>query len=215
VDRACPDRCDPARGWWSSSSGSPGRCAILEVLRAAEELQRYCRSREWRFCFIGGIGLLRWGEPRLTIDADLTLLAGFGNEAPFVDGLLEHFQGRVADPRGFALEHRVVLLRSPSGVGLDVALGGLPFEASAVDRASDFDFPDGITLRTCSAEDLIVMKAFASRGRDWVDLEAVLVRQGPSLDWAYVRRHLVPLAELKGEPDIVARLESLRIRLDR
>lgn len=130
-----------------------------------------------------------------------------------MDGLLERFQGRVADARGFALEHRVVLLRTPSGVGLDVALGGLPFEESAVDRASDFVYPDGITLRTCSAEDLIVMKAFAGRGQDWVDVEGVLARQGPGLDWPHVRRHLVPLAELKGEPDIVARLEALRVRL--
>lgn len=58
------------------------------------------------------------------------------------------------------------------------------------------------------------MKAFAGRGQDWVDVERVLWRQGPSLDWAYIRRELVPLAELKNEPAIIERLEELRSRQD-
>lgn len=177
-------------------------------------MQRVCEAENWRYCFIGGVALQRWGEPRLTIDVDLTLLTGFGGEEPFVDTLLRHFEGRIADAREFALQHRVLLLRSSSGVGLDVALGGLPFEESVVDRSSVFDFPPGIALQTCSAEDLIVMKAFAGRGQDWVDVERVIVRQGRRLEWDYIRRQLLPLAELKGEPKILDRLESLRARLD-
>ncbi len=152
----------------------------------------------------------RWGEPRLTIDVDLTLLTGFGGEAPFVDHLLQHFEGRIADAREFAMQHRVLLLRSASGVGLDVALGGLPFEESVVDRSSIFNYPPGIPLQTCSAEDLIVMKTFAGRGQDWVDVERVIVRQGPRIEWGYIRRQLLPLAELKGEPEMLDRLEALR-----
>jgi hypothetical protein len=53
------------------------------------------------------LALVRWGEPRETIDADLTLLTGFGGEAPFVTTLLERFQGRISRARSFALEHRV------------------------------------------------------------------------------------------------------------
>lgn len=180
------------------------------MLRAATELQQLCETERWRFCFIGGVALQRWGEPRLTVDVDLTLVTGFGGEAPFVDRLLARFDPRIADARAFALENRVVLLRSASGVGLDVALGALPFEESAVARSSLFDFPYGIALRTCSAEDLIVMKAFAGRGQDWVDVERVLVRQGENLDWPYVRRQLEPLAQVKGDPEIMERLETMR-----
>lgn len=167
-------------------------------------------ERGWRFCFIGGIALQRWGEPRLTVDVDLTLLTGFGGEAPFIDTLLAHFEPRLAGARDFALEHRVLLIQSSSGVGLDVALGGLPFEESVVDRASPFAYPTGIVLRTCSAEDLVVMKAFASRGQDWTDVTRVIQRQGKNLDWTYIRVQLRPLAELKGEPGIVHKLEALR-----
>ncbi len=48
-----------------------------EVIRAAAELQAVCESQSWRFCFIGGLALQRWGEPRETVDVDLTLLTGF------------------------------------------------------------------------------------------------------------------------------------------
>ena len=53
---------------------------MLEVYRAAAELQRRFQDRGWRFCLIGGLALQRWGEPRETIDVDVTLLTGFGDE---------------------------------------------------------------------------------------------------------------------------------------
>ena len=61
-----------------------------------------------------------------------------------------------------------------------------------------------------SAEDLVVMKAFASRPKDWVDVEGILIRQHGRLDWAYVEAQLGPLVELKEEPVILARLASMR-----
>lgn len=65
-------------------------------------------------------------------------------------------------------------------------------------------------MRTCSAEDLIVLKAFADRPKDWVDVEGVLIRQSTGLDWDYIRHHLTQLAELKEAPELVGRLERLR-----
>jgi hypothetical protein len=44
------------------------------ILAAACDLEVFCRAQGWRFCFIGGIAVQRWGEPRFTADADLTLL---------------------------------------------------------------------------------------------------------------------------------------------
>lgn len=59
---------------------------------AAAAVQELCRERDWGFCFIGGLAVLWWGEPRLTRDIDLTILAGFGAEGAVVDGLLERAQ---------------------------------------------------------------------------------------------------------------------------
>ena len=68
---------------------------------------------------------------------------------------------------------------------LRVSLAALPYEELAIQRSSYFDYSPGISLRTCSAEDLIVLKAFAGRGQDWADVERVIVRQTGKLDWDY------------------------------
>jgi hypothetical protein len=188
---------------------------VIEVIRAAAELQAVCQAQGWQFCFIGGVALQRWGEPRQTVDVDLTLLTGFGGEEPFVRILLTHFAPRIPDAAQFALERRVLLLRSSQGVGLDVALGGLPFEELVVQRSSSFDFPFKIPLRTCSAEDLVVLKSFAGRSQDWVDVERIIVRQTGKLDWKYIREQLRPLAELKEEPDILDQLERRRVEFEK
>ena len=187
---------------------------MTEVIRAAADLQAVCEANGWRFCVIGGLAVQRWGEPRETVDVDLTLLTGFGGESRFVSTLLQHFEARIEHAADFASVNRVLLLRARSGVGLDIALGGLPFEETAVNRSSLFTFPPDIALRTCSAEDLIVLKAFADRGKDWVDVEGIIVRQSGRLDWSYVRAQLAPLVELKESPAILDQLETRRAALD-
>jgi hypothetical protein len=185
---------------------------VNEVIRAAADLQALCVVHAWRFCFIGGVALQRWGEPRETVDVDATLLTGLGHEGHFIDILLHAYEARIPDAGEFARTRRVLLLRAPSGVGLDIALGSLPFEEQVVDRASIFRFPLDVPLRTCSAEDLIVLKAFAAREKDWVDVDGVIIRQAGAIDWAYVRAQLAPLAELKEEPEIVVELERRRTK---
>ena len=140
------------------------------LIQAAAELQAVCIQHDWRFCFIGGLAVQRWGEPRETVDVDLTLLTGFADE-------------------------------------------DLPFEELAVSRASVFIYPPDLPLRTCSAEYLIVLKAFADRPKDWLDIDGIIIRQSRHLDWAYVRAQLAPLAELKDAPELVDKLDQRRIDL--
>lgn len=97
------------------------------VFSAAVEIQAFCLMKRYRFCFIGGLAVARWGEPRFTEDADLTLMTGWGGEVPYVETLLSAFESRIPDARPFALENRVLLLRAGNGVALDIALGALPF----------------------------------------------------------------------------------------
>jgi hypothetical protein len=189
--------------------------AVKSLLQAAAALEAFLLERRWQYCFIGGIALQRWGQPRLTNDVDVTILSDFGGEAPYVDTLLGAYRGRISDARAFALRHRVLLLESAEGIPIDVALGGIPFERQAVARATRFEFLPGLSLVTCSCEDLIILKAFANRSRDWADLESVMVRQQGELDWAYVWEQLQPLCHAKEAPEIVVRLEQLRDRRQR
>lgn len=156
------------------------------VFEAAHEVQAFCDEHAWNFCFIGGIALQRWANPRLTNDVDLTLLTGFGFEEEFVSKILERFESRIDQPKEFALLNRVLLVRSKN-VGIDISLGALPFEESAVERSTVWKFTESISLRTCSPEDLIVFKAFADRLQDWADIESILSVQN-DLDWGVHRR---------------------------
>jgi Nucleotidyl transferase AbiEii toxin, Type IV TA system len=188
---------------------------MVDVLATAVEVHRLCERRGWKFCFIGGIAVQRWGNPRFTVDVDLTLLTGYGSEERFVDAMLEDLEPRRADARQFAVLHRVLLARSKKGVDVDVALGALPFEERSVARASVWSLEGGTELRTCSAEDLIVHKVFAGRDRDWDDVRGVLARKHGKLDWTIIRDELPPLLELKEAPEAMQRLDTIAAEVAR
>ena len=196
----------------------PDDNASNDVLDVALRLQDVCREHAWRFCFIGGLAVQKWSEPRVTDDVDLTIFTGFGTEAPFVDALLalDWVEPRIPEARGFALTRRVLLLQTKGGVGIDVALGAFAFEDDAIRRGLEVTLLPDSALRLCTAEDLIVFKAFAARPQDWRDVEMTIVRQGDeTLDWTYVHRQLRPLLELKETPEVLEQLEGLRDRLRR
>src|SRR5438552_3218007 len=129
---------------------------LEDLLLAATNVQKLLTAHGWRFCFIGGVAIQRWGDPRFTRDVDLTLLTGFGQEESFVDELLKVLKPRRPDSREFALTSRVLLAATSGGVDVDVALGALPFEERSVTRASLWQLREDIALMTCSAEDLVV-----------------------------------------------------------
>jgi len=184
---------------------------MMPLLEAAKGLEEFFAERNWRFAIIGGLALLRWGEPRFTRDVDVTLLCGFGREDQFIAPILEAgYRGRISGAAAFARQHRVLLLEAPNRVPIDIALSGLPYEETLVDRSTLFDFAPECRLRTCSAEDLIVLKLFASRPRDLADAESVALRQRESLDWRYIENQLRPLAEVKDQAEIMLAMRRLR-----
>jgi hypothetical protein len=180
------------------------------LFHAAREVEQFMRQQKWRFCLIGGLAVIRWGQPRATQDVDFSLLTGFGGEQEFIDRLLARFPDRIANAKDFALRNRVVLARTTGGVSLDIALAGFPFEERVIDRASEFTFAEGVSLTTASAEDLIVLKAFAGREQDWFDVRGIITRQGNGLDWNYIIAELTLLSELKEGSDSLPHLDTIR-----
>lgn len=183
------------------------------LLEAAQEIQQFCRSRNWRFCFIGGIAVQRWGEARLTRDADLTVYAGIGDELRYIESLLGAFTSRIESAREFALGHRVLLLRASNGIPLDVTLGALPFEDKAVTSASAEEIVSGVRLQLAPPGALVVFKVFANRPQDWLDVEGIIVKSGHLINWEEVRADLAVLLELKDDTTALGRLDELLARL--
>lgn len=178
------------------------------LFEAAREVCDFMDSRRWKFCIIGGLAVQQWGEPRATLDADMTLLTGFGGEERYAESLLSAFSSRIPDGFAFAMANRVLLLKASNGRDVDIAFGALPFEEEMIRRARRQAFAPGLALPCCSPEDLFVMKSFASRPRDWLDAESIVVRQD-RLDVSYILKQLELLCELKESPEILERAKRI------
>jgi len=174
------------------------------LFAAAKEVCDFMKARKWKYCIIGGLAVQRWGEPRLTLDADITLLTEIGDEERYVRELLGTFHPRIPDALEFALSRRVLLIKTSSGKDIDISLGALLFEVTMIRRAIQQEFVPGLVLPCCTAEDLFVMKAYASRPKDWMDAESIVVRQ-TKLNRAYILKQLAVLCELKETPEIMDR----------
>jgi hypothetical protein len=180
------------------------------LFEAALEAQGFAEARGWRSCIIGGLAVIRWGQPRATQDVDISLFAGFGSEEHYIDGILGRFAERIENARAFALKNRVLLCRAANGVALDIALAGFPIEEQIIQRATPYEYAPGVRLITAGAEDLLILKAFAGRDQDWADVRGIVERQGANLHWGHIVQELTVLAELKGEPETLDRLDQIR-----
>jgi hypothetical protein len=170
------------------------------LFTAAEEVQFLLNEKKIKFCFIGGLALIRWGEIRVTNDIDIIVTCGFGNEENIIKIILDKFKGRIKDAYEFAKQNRVLLV---------TASNGTPFEDSMIERASYFHFLADTNLITCSAEDLIITKAFANRPKDWLDIEGIISRQKGNLNKDLIFTNLSLLVEAKEDTTIISKLHSL------
>lgn len=61
----------------------------------------------------------------------------------------------------------------------------------------------------CSPEDLIIQKVTAGRGKDWLDVEAMLLAQRGKLDEAYIDDWLAQFAEALENPEMLENYRQL------
>ena len=185
-----------------------------EIYEAALYAQNVFVDQGWKSCVIDGLAVIRWGDPRTTQDADFSLLTGFGDEERFIDVLSREFHEREPDEAEFARRFRVYRGYAPNGAALDIALAGIPFEARMIDRASAYEFTPDCRLITCSAEDLIVLKAFAGRDQDWADVANVMSCQWGQLGWNVIDSELEEVCEIAENMTAVPKLSTLKQTLD-
>lgn len=183
---------------------------MTDLFDAALEVDLVLGEIGLPFCFIGGLAIQHWGEPRATRDVDVSVLTRFENEPEVVDKILARLPPRIPGAREHALQYRVILASTRSGVGVDVGLAGFEYEEGLIARSTKIDFLEGVRLRTISAEDLVVMKAFAGRELDWRDVSGIIARQRDKLRWPLIESLLVPLLEAKEAPEDLERLRALK-----
>ena len=153
---------------------------------------------------VGGVAASLLGRPRMTQDVDaLTALPERRWPALLSAAAAHGLVARVDAPLDFAARTRVLLMRhEPSGIDIDLILGGLQFELDAIASAIPYSFGT-LSIRLPRVEDLMIMKAIAQRPRDMLDLEALLSRH-PDSDLVRVRRFLDEFAKAAVMPDLLS-----------
>ncbi len=179
-----------------------------EIFEVAKNIARVLEEYGWSYCFIGGIAVLHWSEPRLTGDVDVCVFTGVENDNDLIEDLLNEFTPRIKDAAEFALQNRVLLVKQ-GNVGCDVSLGTLSFEEEMIEQSRVVEITQGISLRLCSPESLVVMKSFAGRTKDWMDVEGVLIRHKETLDFDNILTWLKELCEARETPENLEYLERL------
>jgi predicted nucleotidyltransferase len=185
-----------------------------ELIDAALKLQKYFRQHQDKFCIIGGLAVNAWGNPRTTQDIDISLYVGYGTEEPFIDRLLQSFKSRISGAKEFAEVSRVLLLQDSNGVPIDVALAALPIEEEMIERAKPFSVGRGNSLQIIAPNDLIAVKAFANRDRDWVDISDLVTRQDKNVDWPHIFQCVEVMCQLSDQIEPLKKIKAFHKKLN-
>lgn len=161
---------------------------------------------------IGGLAVGVWGEPRLTRDADLKVLASRGERKQILDLLAGYTPLQAAADESFR-RLGFAFFQDETGVRIDVMLAETSFDETAIGRARHMPLATGESARVCTAEDLIVYKMVSLRPLDRADVEGIIRRQGKALDDAYVARWLREFEQALDDSTLLASYRALRKRL--
>ena len=124
----------------------------------------WLKSEDVPGLIIGGIAASLLGRPRFTQDVDVLILLQEDLWQSFLTaGVQFGFSSRINDAAAFARRSRVFLVRhEPTGVDVDIALAGLPFEEESIEQARMLKIGK-VSVPLPTPENLIIMKAVARR----------------------------------------------------
>ncbi|MGH7552377.1 MAG: nucleotidyl transferase AbiEii/AbiGii toxin family protein [Longimicrobiales bacterium] len=180
--------------------------------RFIANVARDLTARDLPFMLIGGQAVLLHGEPRLTLDIDITLGVDPGRLDDVMDtcaalGLLP----LPSEPDRFVRSTFVLPAADSTGLRVDFIFSSTPYERQAIERAQHVEV-GGVAVPFASAEDLILHKLFAGRARDLEDAAGIVRRKGESLDWTYMERWAEQFSAIEGRESLVHQLRELRQR---
>ena len=95
----------------------------------------------------------------------------------------------------------------PTGIHIDIALAGLPFEEEAIRQVKPRRIGK-LMLPLPTPENLIIMKAIAHRPQDMADIGA-LAEANPKLDRRRIHRWVEDFSRALDMPDILTDLKKI------
>jgi predicted nucleotidyltransferase len=153
------------------------------------------------YMVIGGIANAVWGEPRVTLDIDVTIWVPVSEASKIVSLLEALCRPLVPDPADFVQRTSVLPMQAKGDVRIDLIFGSLPFEKEAIERAVEVEVGE-TSVRFATPEDLIITKIVSERQRDADDVRAILSRQRSRLDFTYLDPRISKLSGVLERPEI-------------
>lgn len=187
---------------------------IAEVERALLDGIAALDALDVRYAIVGGLAVSVWAMPRATRDVDLYAdldaakkpqvkqeLEAHGFEVPAMAEELEQFG--------------VFRSRSRSdGIFLDIFSATGPLGQAILDRRRRITL-EGRDVWLISPEDLILLKAFSERERDFDDLVALYRHSGSKLDKPYIDKWATSLDDSIGSDEVTERIRRAQQQAQR
>lgn len=179
------------------------------LLAPLADLGRWLEATRTQAVIVGGVAVSFLGRPRFTHDIDaLAILSEQAWEGALAAAPAYGIVPRIEKPLEFARRTRVLLLRhTPSAIDIDVILGGLAFEQSAVEHGR-VSKVSGVSVRLPRVEDLLIMKAIAHRPQDMQDIEGLLDAH-PDANLDSVRKWVREFATATAMSDLIDDFERM------
>jgi hypothetical protein len=168
--------------------------ALVEVASLLEEIGL-------PYMLIGGLAVALWGEPRATLDVDVSVWV----EPQHFDEAVQTIAGRfrtLPDALEFARRTRVLPVVTAQGIRADIVFSALDEERRMMERAR-VKRVGTVDVRVASVEDLIWMKLMSERPKDQQDARQLIHHFRATLDRKYLDPKLEELAEAFARTDII------------
>jgi hypothetical protein len=177
------------------------------LVSIAEQLE----ALEIPYMVIGGMANAIWGEPRATLDVDVTVWVDEERIDVLTEQLAEQFTILPKNPAKFIRQTRVLPMDTEAGVRIDMIFGIIPFEHDAIRRSVRRKVA-GRSIHFCTAEDLIIHKIISEREQDQRDWQAILRLRSSDLDRQYLDPRIRELSDALERPEIWSVYQCLLTR---
>jgi hypothetical protein len=135
--------------------------AALEVIALLDDLRL-------RYMVIGGIAVGLWGEPRVTLDLDVSVWVEPERFEATVDLLSSRLRLRTSQPMEMARRDRVLPALASNGVPVDLLFAAWPVERRAFDRSVSLRI-GSLQIRVAPLDYLVFLKLISERPKDLAD----------------------------------------------
>lgn len=183
---------------------------LAQLEGAIGAILKWAETSRVPLLLIGGVAVSLLSRPRTTGDVDAVVwLPNQEDWAGFLAASKQYgIVPRTSNALEFALKARVLLLmHAPTGIPIDISMGALPFEETAIRRGVKMNV-GGFHVPVPTPEDLIVFKAIAHHLKDAADIESILEAH-PEVDASQILTTVREFAEVLEMPEIVEDLVRL------